>query len=214
MHPEVVQCPQCGSPLQVEADARSTSCSFCDSRLRLVHGASGHPLATLDEIKADTAIIARQTALHHLEGRLADLLPQRQALSEEYEARLGELAWAPSGLARARNPAVLLALGAGLLSAFASLLVVGSLASGALVGAASTTLVCWLPFAVLTAASVYIWGQADVSERQERAAWGQAQQETRAYYDARIAELDEQISAAQARIAELESEMDRLAREL
>ena len=71
---ESIQCVKCGSPLEVESTAKAVTCGYCGSRLRITPGASGHLLGVLDDIKLDTEIIAKQTAVDHLSERLAFLL--------------------------------------------------------------------------------------------------------------------------------------------
>ena len=77
---EFMQCPKCGSPLEVQPTATSATCAYCGSRLRVTRGASGHPLAVLGDIKNDTAILAKQTAVNHLRRQLPDLLEERSRL--------------------------------------------------------------------------------------------------------------------------------------
>ncbi len=82
---ESIQCPNCGSPLEVGATDRVATGGDCRARLSITKGASGYPLAVLDDIKVDTALIARETAVRRLERNLADLRRERDALIVEGE---------------------------------------------------------------------------------------------------------------------------------
>lgn len=82
---EAIQCPKCGSPLEVDARANMAVCTYCGSYLRLVQGDSGHVLPVLDEIRVDTGILARDTARRRFEQRLGELHDARQALLKNKE---------------------------------------------------------------------------------------------------------------------------------
>lgn len=84
---EAIQCPKCGSPLEVDARANSAVCTYCGSYLRLTQGPSGHVLPVLDDIKVDTGILARDTARRRFEQRLEELHDARQALLKNRETR-------------------------------------------------------------------------------------------------------------------------------
>lgn len=77
---ESIQCPKCGSPLQVEGGHRQIWCTYCGSQLRITSGSSGHRLAVLDDIRADTSLLAKQRALEHLRQRRVELLAEREEL--------------------------------------------------------------------------------------------------------------------------------------
>ena len=84
---ESIQCPQCGSPLQVEPGAEAATCTYCGSRLRITGGVSGHPLG-----KVDTEIIAKQTAIiNHLRERLRELAEEREKLKAQKRSELEAL---------------------------------------------------------------------------------------------------------------------------
>ena len=90
---ESIQCPKCGSPLGVESGARDAVCDYCGSQLRVTRGSSGHPLAVLDDIRADTSLLAKQRAQEHLQQHRDELLAKRAELCDEWrqrKARLGE----------------------------------------------------------------------------------------------------------------------------
>lgn len=77
---ESIQCPKCGSPLQVEGGTRQAWCTYCGSQLRITTGRSGHPLAVLDDIRADTSLLAKQRASEHLRQHRVELLAEREKL--------------------------------------------------------------------------------------------------------------------------------------
>lgn len=54
MSVEVIQCPQCGSPLEVTGTTEWARCSYCAAAVRITMGASGHITGILHEIKQDT----------------------------------------------------------------------------------------------------------------------------------------------------------------
>ena len=85
---EGIQCPKCGSPVQVTRGTRLAECEYCGCTLRVTRGASGHPLGVLDTIKDDTSLIAKQQALAVLQQREARLCEERARLEEEHAARL------------------------------------------------------------------------------------------------------------------------------
>ena len=72
MSVEAIQCPKCGGPLSVEEGRDSMYCSHCGSSLRITTGSSGHPMATLADIKDDTSLLAIRAALKRLEERLQE----------------------------------------------------------------------------------------------------------------------------------------------
>ena len=67
---ETVQCPSCGAPLPVEEGWKSLFCGHCGASLSITLGSSGHVMAALSEIKADTSILACQAALGRIEEKL------------------------------------------------------------------------------------------------------------------------------------------------
>ena len=62
------------------------TCSYCGCRLRIARAASGHPLAVLADVKADTALIAREVALRRLVEKARNLRHQRNSLLDEQSA--------------------------------------------------------------------------------------------------------------------------------
>ena len=85
---EAIQCPKCGGPLSVEEGRDSVYCSHCGAGLRISTGSSGHPLATLDDIKDDTSLLAMRAALERLDERLQERDNEIRALED---ARTSEL---------------------------------------------------------------------------------------------------------------------------
>jgi hypothetical protein len=79
MATQAIQCPNCGAPLHGPVDAEFVYCVHCGSRLRITQGSSGHLLAKLTDIGADTSVIATGTAL-------LSLATEQQELEEQYEA--------------------------------------------------------------------------------------------------------------------------------
>jgi len=59
--------------------------------VRIIIGASGHPLGVLEDIKVDTEIIAKQTVINHLRERLQELLEERERLEIRFHSELGTL---------------------------------------------------------------------------------------------------------------------------
>lgn len=91
---ESVQCPKCGAPVDVMLGRESLHCTYCGAGLRITRGASGHALATLDDIKVDTSFLAGQAALARLEQRLRELQATRDqmlASRNGAEARINQL---------------------------------------------------------------------------------------------------------------------------
>lgn len=72
MSVEAIQCPKCGGPLTVEKGRDSVYCSHCGAGLRIATGSSGHPMATLADIKDDTSLLAMRAALERLDERLQE----------------------------------------------------------------------------------------------------------------------------------------------
>ena len=194
---ESIQCVKCGSPLEVESTARFAICTYCGSRLRITRGASGHPLGVLEDIKLDTEIIAKQTAINHLRERLQHFRAERDRLEVQLQGEL-ERAW-PRGLGRDfpyrwEKPMAVACV-------FAIIGVVIWMSSSKFWGG-----VC---LAVATA-EVFALGRAlRLYRRYER-----AESRIREKYGPFIASAGEQIQSTQRRIAELQTDMDRLAREL
>ena len=87
MSVESIQCPECGSTLEVERSDSFTVCTYCGSRLRVSEAASGSLIGILDQIKADTSIVAKRAALKHLRERLNDLRKQMDELCDLIEGK-------------------------------------------------------------------------------------------------------------------------------
>jgi len=83
---ESVQCPKCGAPVDVTAGRESLHCTYCGAGLKITRGASGHAMATLDDIKADTSVLAIRAALERLDERVSQA---RDRLGQLHEARRG-----------------------------------------------------------------------------------------------------------------------------
>jgi len=77
---ESVQCPKCGAPVDVTAGRESLHCTHCGAGLKITRGASGHAMATLDDIKADTSVLAIRVALQTLDEKLQQQEAELQAL--------------------------------------------------------------------------------------------------------------------------------------
>jgi len=88
MSVEAIQCPKCGGPLSVEEGRDSMYCSHCGAGLRISTGSSGHPMATLADIKDDTSLLATRAALERLEERLQE---RHNKLRQLEDARTEEL---------------------------------------------------------------------------------------------------------------------------
>jgi hypothetical protein len=69
---ESAQCPKCGAPVDVTPGRESLHCTYCGAGLRITRGASGHTMATLDDIKVDTSILASGAMLKRLDDRLGE----------------------------------------------------------------------------------------------------------------------------------------------
>lgn len=80
---ETIQCPKCGSPLEITDGTRLAECTFCGSTLRITQGASGHPLGVLEGIKEDTSLMAKERALEVVRQRIARLEEERATLESE-----------------------------------------------------------------------------------------------------------------------------------
>lgn len=88
---ETIQCPKCGSPLEIADGTRLAECTFCGSTLRITQGASGHPLGVLEGIKEDTSLMAKERALEVVRQRIARLEEERATLEGEHQAWLAEV---------------------------------------------------------------------------------------------------------------------------
>ncbi len=181
---ERLQCPSCGAA--VDPGGRDTCfCSYCGARLRIRQGASGNAMATLDGIKEDTSLLARQAALAHLEKELHALGPSRDALVQHCEAERGRFAASPrpSGCLATLAVLTLTAAGAVLLFTHLGLRYAAGLLVAGIAG-----------FAVSSA----------ILRRE------QARLETELQpYRARIEEIDRKADAIRQKMAALKAELDR-----
>jgi hypothetical protein len=95
---ESVQCPKCGGPVDVTPGREALHCTYCGAGLRITRGASGHAMATLDDIKEDTSLLARDAMYRRLEADLLVLEQQHDKLQSEYgQKKLQADATQPSG---------------------------------------------------------------------------------------------------------------------
>ena len=85
MSVEAIQCPKCGGPLTVEEGRDSVSCTHCGAGLKITTGSSGHPLATLADIKDDTSLLAIRATLERLDERLSQARDSLDEIDRERE---------------------------------------------------------------------------------------------------------------------------------
>jgi hypothetical protein len=85
---ESVQCPKCGGPVSVESGRGSLHCSYCGAGLRITRGASGHAMATLDDIKSDTSVIAKEAVHRRLSEELITLTAKRDKVQAQQREAL------------------------------------------------------------------------------------------------------------------------------
>jgi len=186
---ESIQCPKCGSPLEVISSTRQAVCEYCGSTLTITKGASGHSMAVLDEIKVDTGLIARETARRRLEEKLQDLRLRRNKLHGEYLGQLEQRQVRGGGCS----------LSAGL---FMTALLIGLL----LVASGEAYLGVIL---VLGGAVVLYW-----SHWKRRKSQREHKKDLASKYEPRLRQLSEDISHTKQRIETIKVEMDRLSEEL
>lgn len=202
---ESIQCPKCGSPLEVESTARFAICNYCGSRLRITRGASGHPLGVLEDIKVDTEVIAKQTAIDHLRERLQHLGEERDRLERQMRSELEAAQSASPGRGDASVAAGIMLLG------FA-IVVIGTRVSFA--EEMSRVVVCSGPGLLLLGGGIFGLIKTQARNGEGKRLTNEAQGKARKEYRPAIARIDEQIQSTQRRIAELQADMDRLAGEL
>jgi len=77
---ERVQCPSCGAFLALGDQQGAVQCTYCGAHLRIAQGASGQPMAILDEIKIDSSILAMNAVRGHLQEKLAELQGKRRSI--------------------------------------------------------------------------------------------------------------------------------------
>ncbi len=191
---EFMQCPQCGSPLEIEPTARSATCPYCGSRLRVAWDAWGRGSAVLADIGDDTDLLARGMAISHVEQRLQEQLRAREELDQR---RWSEV------------PATLRGKGDW------SMIVVGLFFA---LLSATLAAVAWLfdssldVFFLAAAGAIMLWAISYQDQRPQ--AREKALNAASDKYGPALAQLDEKIGSTQKRLAELKADMDRLAREL
>lgn len=186
-----VQCPKCGSPLEVTPSTTQARCSFCGAALQLSRGSSGHPLATvLDSIQADTELLALEAVRRHVEGNLVDL---RQSL----------VALEAASRATTTGPGV---AGCSVLSVIAAVLAgLGYLVSDAMGAAGEIGLVVGFTLACVIFSLVW----RGVSTKMETQA-----QEAQERYEQEQGALREQIASEEARLREVVARMDHIGRQV
>jgi len=81
-----IQCPKCGSPLEITPSTTRARCSYCGSVLRVSRDALGQSFAVLDDIREDTDILATDVVRRRLEERLEGQLVALYDLRSEYHA--------------------------------------------------------------------------------------------------------------------------------
>lgn len=84
---EHVQCPSCGAPIALEGRQAAAQCAYCGAHLRITQGASGHPLAILDDIKVDSSILAMNVVRGRLQEELAALQKKREHVLIEADSQ-------------------------------------------------------------------------------------------------------------------------------
>jgi hypothetical protein len=233
-----IQCPQCGSPVQVEPAARYATCAYCASSLRITRGSSGHPLAVLEDIRADTGMLARQAAVRHLRQRLRDLTGQRNELQARQSALAGHVLQARQSALAAVQPPPRGRMGWGTLGTILTI-IPGSLSlcilcslfgsAGSPEGdsgqTAAVALFCLAPCVAVAVAGILLWRYARAQEKRQQQSVAEARRGVEEQYAAELRRLDEQYAAelrrldeeihsTTARIDRLKREMDQLAGEL
>jgi hypothetical protein len=68
-----LQCPNCGAPVATAAGRDAYTCAYCGAHLRLTAGASGVPLAVLEELGDDAALLADVAKRDYLVRENAEL---------------------------------------------------------------------------------------------------------------------------------------------
>jgi hypothetical protein len=202
--------------LEVDPASKLATCTYCGSRLRVTRGASGHPLGVLDDIKADTAIIAKQTAINHLEKRLPVWLEERdelQARMREELTAMGSSPSAPQKRLYRRRELFWAAFFFGLPAAIVHIVLLPLVPSLKSEDATPLALLMCLILCILYG---YLSDKKrdDVLKKKRSEWFGQTRRAIEARYGPGVAQLNSEIQSSQARIQELKAEMDRLAKEL
>ena len=87
-----IQCPKCGSPLEVTPSTTQARCSYCGSVLHVSRDTSGQLLAVLEGIRTDTDILATDVVAR-LGERLRALRRSRDDLSDQHAAAKKRATW-------------------------------------------------------------------------------------------------------------------------
>jgi len=206
---ESIQCPKCGSPLQVESGLRQLWCTYCGSQLRITRGSSGHPLAVLDHIRADTSLLAKQRALEHLRQRRVELLAEREKLGTWWGEQKRFIDRVPSEhqVGRKATQAVVFSM----IAVLGACMFLGSVVAG-VTGDSSSILLSVMGFLLAGVMSVCVRSVVrergrlvkKVEEERERARAALAQCE------ARLRAIDVELDQVWLRIDGLEKEITRL----
>lgn len=187
-----LQCPSCGA--NITTDGRgSLFCSYCGAKLRIKTGASGNPMAMLDGIKEDTSLMARRSALAHVEEELSRLEAEREKTIQSYKAQNAEAEEEGDRGCFAFAPMLLLFAGIGLVAQFAYGRAAQGIVGLALIGAA---------IAIYAA-----WGRADAARERQRVALKSRVAQTVAEIDAKVAPLRERAEGLKAEIDRSISEL-------
>ena len=86
---EPIQCPKCGSILEVQRTDKAATCAYCGSRFRVTRSMSGNLMGVLGEIKSDTGIMAKREAVEYLMDRLDNLEQERTRLEWKIQYESG-----------------------------------------------------------------------------------------------------------------------------
>ncbi len=210
---EAMQCPKCGSILHVESGHRHIWCTYCGSQLRITSGSSGHPFAVLDDIRADTALLAKHQALGHLSKYRDELMEERGERHAQREELLPRTVAVPTeGAAKKKGLRAAMLWGAAASLALLCLCGITTIVSGEPGG-----LIILMVFLVLGVMAI---SSARAAEKERARLLAQAEEEKEAARAA-VAECEERIRAIDAeldkvwlRIYALEKDIRRLSMEI
>lgn len=213
MSVESVQCPKCGSPLQVESGLRQVWCTYCGSQLRITSGSSGHPLAVLDDIRADTSLLAKQRALEHLRQHRVELFAEREKLCAWWEQQKRFIGSVPSErqVGNKATQAVMFSM----LAVVGACMFLGSLVAG-VTGDSSSILLAAI--GLLFAGVMLVCVRSVLRERAGLVKRVEEERESArsalAQCEARIRAIDGELDKVWLRIDGLEKEITRLSMEV